>query len=87
MSFLVITSRYVFTNPRLPALSLPEATGVGVSSYPLGRSQKRFRDANSFIPERWLDDPRFVDDRRDIVQAFNFGPRNCLGKVRLLYWT
>ena len=59
---------------------LPEGTGVCVSSLPLGRSEKYFKDANSFIPERWLDDPRFADDKKGIVQPFSVGPRNCLGK-------
>lgn len=60
---------------------LPEDTCVSVSQLPMGRSELYFKDANSFIPERWLDDPRFVNDKKDIVQPFSFGPRNCLGKV------
>ncbi|SCO91339.1 related to Isotrichodermin C-15 hydroxylase [Fusarium oxysporum] len=35
---------------------------------------------DSFIPERWLGDPRFTDDSNDALQPFSFGPRNCIGK-------
>ncbi|EMR61768.1 putative cytochrome p450 protein [Eutypa lata UCREL1] len=42
--------------------------------------QKNFTLAESFIPERWLGDARFVNDKKDILQPFSFGPRNCLGK-------
>lgn len=59
---------------------LPEGTGVGVSSLPLGRSELYFKDPESFIPERWMGAPEYVNDKRDIVQPFNYGPRNCLGK-------
>lgn len=33
-----------------------------------------------FIPERWLGDPKFKDDKRDVFQPFSVGPRNCIGK-------
>ncbi|KAI9737244.1 MAG: hypothetical protein M1818_005776 [Claussenomyces sp. TS43310] len=33
-----------------------------------------------FIPERWTDDPRFVNDDRAAMQSFSTGPRNCIGK-------
>lgn len=32
------------------------------------------------MPERWLNDPRFSNDVKDVLQPFQFGPRNCLGK-------
>lgn len=63
---------------------LPEGTAVCVSQWPLGHSERNFRDANSFIPERWMGDAKFADDKRSGLQPFSFGPRNCLGKVRHL---
>lgn len=59
---------------------IPEDTSVCVSSYPLAHSERNFKDANSFIPERWMGDSRFESDNRNALQPFSFGPRNCLGK-------
>jgi cytochrome P450 len=36
--------------------------------------------AEDFIPERWLGDPKFQNDKRDAFQPFSVGPRNCIGK-------
>jgi cytochrome P450 len=46
------------------------------------RAQSNFADADSFIPERWLEekDPRFEMDKKEVLQPFSYGPRNCLGK-------
>ena len=52
---------------------IPEDTALCVSSYPLGHSERNFKDPNSFIPERWMGDPRFADDKRSAVQPFSFG--------------
>lgn len=43
-------------------------------------SERNFTDAAKFIPERHLDDPRYVNDRRSVMQPFSFGPRNCIGR-------
>ncbi|KKA20160.1 Cytochrome P450 [Rasamsonia emersonii CBS 393.64] len=60
---------------------VPEKTSVGVHQWATYRSERNFRDANSFIPERWLDnDARFADDDKKAFQPFSYGPRNCLGK-------
>ncbi|TKA73419.1 hypothetical protein B0A49_03039 [Cryomyces minteri] len=55
-------------------------TTVSVHHYSTYRSEANFREPNSFIPERWLSDPRFVSDNKAALQPFSFGPRNCLGK-------
>lgn len=31
------------------------------------------------MPERWLDDERYKNDRRDAVMPFSVGPRSCIG--------
>lgn len=33
-----------------------------------------------FIPERWLGDSRFENDKRQIFTPFSVGPRACIGK-------
>lgn len=43
-----------------------------------------FHKAKSFIPERWLGDPEFAEDERDIVQPFSIGPRDCIGRKYVL---
>jgi cytochrome P450 len=63
---------------------VPEGTAVGVSSWPTGHSERNFKDAELFVPERWLGDPRYADDKKSSIQPFSFGPRNCLGKVSQL---
>ena len=60
---------------------IPEDTAVSVSSWPLAHSERNFKDADAFVPERWLEDPRYTDDKRTAMQPFSFGPRVCLGKV------
>jgi cytochrome P450 len=32
------------------------------------------------VPERWLGDEIYKDDDRQAMQAFSYGPRNCLGQ-------
>ena len=62
-------------------------TVVTINPYAANRSAENFRDPHSFVPERWLNDPAYDSDKRDVVQAFSFGPRDCIGKryVRLAF--
>ncbi|KKY14815.1 putative cytochrome p450 [Diplodia seriata] len=55
-------------------------TRVAVAQYTAYRSPLYFKDPEKFIPERWLPGTGYDDDRRDVVQAFSYGPRNCIGK-------
>jgi len=59
---------------------LPEKTSVAVSQYPTNHAESNFRDADAFVPERWLNDPKYANDKKSAFQPFSFGPRNCLGK-------
>ncbi|KAK0611900.1 cytochrome P450 [Immersiella caudata] len=43
-------------------------------------SAENFTDPFSFHPERFLHDPRFANDKLDIVQPFSVGPRNCVSR-------
>ncbi|KAK7409047.1 hypothetical protein QQX98_008751, partial [Neonectria punicea] len=46
----------------------------------VNRDPANFTDPETFIPERWLGDPRFANDKTDALQPFSYGPRNCIGK-------
>ena len=59
---------------------VPPGTGVHLNQYAAYRSPRNFRDPDTFAPERWLGDPRFERDRREVLQPFAMGPRNCIGK-------
>lgn len=60
---------------------IPEDTGLAVSQYAAFHSERNFKDPELFVPERWMGDPKYADDKRSSCQPFSFGPRNCLGKV------
>ena len=55
-------------------------TRVGIPSWAASRSPLNFRDPESFVPERWLGDARYAEDRREASQPFNIGPRGCIGR-------
>lgn len=44
------------------------------------RSPHNFKNPDEFIPDRYMGDPAYEDDKRHAVQAFSLGPRNCLGQ-------
>lgn len=53
---------------------------VYVSQHATHHSSRNFRDPDCYVPERWLGDERYAEDRREVWNPFSFGPRNCLGK-------
>ncbi|KAJ4235444.1 hypothetical protein NW757_013555 [Fusarium falciforme] len=53
---------------------------LGIWQWALNRDPNNFTDPETFIPERWLGDPRFANDKTDALQPFSYGPRNCIGK-------
>ena len=60
---------------------VPGGTKVGIPSWAACHSPLNFRDPDSFIPERWLGDARFAEDRREASQPFSIGPRGCIGRT------
>ncbi|KAJ5216801.1 cytochrome P450 monooxygenase [Penicillium chermesinum] len=54
--------------------------GGSLTSLGLIPQQKHFTEPYTFCPERFLGDPRFANDDYEILQPFNVGPRNCLGR-------
>lgn len=64
-------------------IHIPPGTGVHLNQFAAYHSPRNFHSPDTFLPERWLvdnNDPRFKSDRRDILQPFAMGPRNCIGK-------
>jgi cytochrome P450 len=59
---------------------VPCNTIVGVSQWSSYHSSSNFSEPHKFIPERWLGDPKYKDDKRKVVQPFSVGPRNCIGQ-------
>lgn len=59
---------------------LPKGTTILGWQWAILRSPENFTLPDSFIPERWLGDERFANDRKDAYQPFSHGPRNCIGK-------
>ena len=58
----------------------PPGTSVQMNIYAANNASRNFSAPERFIPERWLGDERFVDDKRDAMQPFGVGARNCIGK-------
>ncbi|KAH8661384.1 cytochrome P450 [Tricladium varicosporioides] len=60
---------------------VPEGTLVGVPQFTAYTSESNFRNADKFIPERWMKDAKeYESDDRKILQPFSVGPRNCIGR-------
>ncbi|KAF1833178.1 cytochrome P450 monooxygenase-like protein [Decorospora gaudefroyi] len=59
---------------------VPGGTAVYVSQHATNHATRNYKDPEVFIPERWLGDERFKNDKRETLNPFSFGPRNCLGK-------
>ncbi|PQE17491.1 Isotrichodermin C-15 hydroxylase protein [Rutstroemia sp. NJR-2017a WRK4] len=44
-------------------------------------SENNVSSSDKYIPERWLNDPRFATDKQNVLQPFSLGPRNCIGQA------
>lgn len=55
-------------------------TTVGVAILASQLHADNFKYPDKFIPKRFLGDPEFESDKRNALQPFSFGPRNCLGR-------
>lgn len=53
-------------------------TTVSVPTWSLHHNESLFPDADSFIPERWLEDD--IENLKKYVMPFSQGPRACLGR-------
>ncbi|CAN9087059.1 unnamed protein product [Alternaria alternata] len=61
---------------------VPGGYAVGVNQLAAGHSERNFKKAREFHPERWLNEPdsKFKDDDRSAVQPFSYGQRACIGR-------
>ncbi|KAF5636922.1 cytochrome P450 monooxygenase monooxygenase [Fusarium sp. NRRL 25303] len=61
---------------------VPPHTTVGVHQWSTYHSPRNFKNPDDFIPERWLqgNNTKYEGDRKDALQPFHVGPRNCLGR-------
>jgi cytochrome P450 len=59
---------------------VPGGTSVAIHQYAANHDPKNFALPDQFIPERFLGDPRFANDKSQALQAFSVGPRNCIGR-------
>lgn len=59
---------------------VPGGTLVGSYAWAAGHYKGAWKDADSFVPERWLGDKSYEGDVRGVSNVWNAGPRNCLGQ-------
>ncbi|KAH8811274.1 cytochrome P450 [Xylogone sp. PMI_703] len=59
---------------------IPGGARVIANHYASTHSAQNWKDPDSFVPERWLGDPRYAGDARGASQPFSMGPRNCIGR-------
>ncbi|KAK4071825.1 hypothetical protein Trihar35433_3889 [Trichoderma harzianum] len=65
---------------------VPAGTHISVSQWATYRNPKYFKDASSYVPERWLlpahphYDAQFNNDNKSAFKPFSHGPRDCIGK-------
>nr|A0A3Q9FEJ4.1 RecName: Full=Cytochrome P450 monooxygenase astA; AltName: Full=Asperterpenoid biosynthesis cluster protein A [Talaromyces wortmannii]AZQ56742.1 cytochrome P450 [Talaromyces wortmannii] len=59
---------------------VPGETQVSVCHYAAYHSPCNFHQPDEFIPERFLGESKFENDRRDVLQPFGTGSRACLGR-------
>jgi cytochrome P450 len=65
---------------RISGHYIPGGTSVYVSQHAANHSDRNFRAPERYVPERWMGGEEWEGDRREAMQPFSFGPRNCLGK-------
>lgn len=59
---------------------VPAGITVSVQQVAANGNPDNWHRAGDFVPERWLGDPEFKNDKRHAMQSFSLGPRNCIGK-------
>lgn len=55
-------------------------TRIGIPQYAAYHSASNFKNPDSFVPERWLPGTGYDGDKKEVLQPFLYGPRNCIGK-------
>ncbi|KAL8789473.1 MAG: hypothetical protein Q9195_006798 [Heterodermia aff. obscurata] len=74
--------RVVDSDSLIAGHPIPKDTIVSIHQYSTYRSEDNFYRANEFWPERWLPDmPEFATDKKNALNPFLLGPRNCIGQL------
>ncbi|KAF7593962.1 hypothetical protein BBP40_010469 [Aspergillus hancockii] len=66
--------------------NIPPNTKVSVHQLAAYYHPNNFKKPEEYIPERWLPEARsdpsspYYNDSREVLQPFNVGPRNCIGR-------
>lgn len=62
-------------------------TCLGVHQWSANHSASNFADPDDFVPERWLlnKPAKYNNDKIAAMQAFSYGPRNCVGRSLAYY--
>ncbi|RFU33652.1 hypothetical protein B7463_g2674, partial [Scytalidium lignicola] len=60
--------------------NIPGGALVIANNYASTHSSRNWKDPFSFVPGRWLNDPRYADDNKSASAPFSLGPRNCIGR-------
>ncbi|PTB65098.1 cytochrome P450 [Trichoderma citrinoviride] len=59
---------------------VPPGTNIDIWYWTMFHYPDFWTQPEDFIPERWLGDPRFANDQKQIFTPFSVGPRVCIGK-------
>ncbi|KAM6478604.1 cytochrome P450 [Trichoderma sp. SZMC 28011] len=59
---------------------IPPGTHIDIWYWTLFHNPEYWTQVEEFIPERWLGDARFDNDKKQIFTPFSVGPRGCIGK-------
>lgn len=74
-----VVEREAITDDRVSGKVIPKGATIGISPFILHRNPKYWKDAESFMPERFLKpDP---DRPKHAYMPFGAGPRTCIGNV------
>lgn len=57
-----------------------QQTHVAIHQWATYKYSQNFTEPLKYRPERFLNDPKYANDRKEAIQPFSFGPRNCIGK-------
>ncbi|PLB44238.1 cytochrome P450 [Aspergillus steynii IBT 23096] len=78
--------RVTLTTTHIAGYEIPAGTMVSVHQSAAYWSPMNFHAPERFIPERWLPEAKsdpsspFFSDKRDVIQPFSVGPRDCIGR-------
>lgn len=59
---------------------IPPHVSLTIPQHAMYTHEDNFKMPFEYIPERWLGDSRFENDKRHAVQPFSVGTRDCVGK-------